>query len=106
MAKKKDVYHVKPLTEGKKNIIASLIDEYDIETADDIRDALRDLLGGTIQSMMEAGWIITLDMKVTNVVVMITTVMELRKKECEVIMGNLNLMSYRIDKAALNQLSC
>ena len=47
MAKKKDVYHVKPLTEGKKNIIASLIDEYDIETADDIRDALRDLLGGT-----------------------------------------------------------
>ena len=54
MAKKKDVYHVKPLTEGKKNIIASLIDEYDIETADDIRDALRDLLGRTIQSMMEA----------------------------------------------------
>ena len=54
MAKKKDVYHVKPLTERKKNIITSLIDEYDIETADDIRDALRDLLGGTIQSMMEA----------------------------------------------------
>lgn len=54
MAKKKDVYHVKLLTEGKKNIIASLIDEYDIETADDIQDALRDLLGGTIKSMMEA----------------------------------------------------
>lgn len=54
MAKKKDVYHVKTLTEGKKNIIASLIDEYDIETADDIQDALRDLLGGTIKSMMEA----------------------------------------------------
>ena len=33
MAKKKEVYHVKPLTEGKKNIIASLIEEYDIETA-------------------------------------------------------------------------
>ena len=30
MAKKKEVYHVKPLTEGKKNIIASLINEYDI----------------------------------------------------------------------------
>ena len=54
MAKKKDVYHVKPLTEGKKNIIASLIDEYDIETADDIQDALRDLIGGTIKTMMEA----------------------------------------------------
>lgn len=48
------MYHVKPLTEGKKNIIVSLIEEYDIETADDIQEALRDLLGGTIKSMMEA----------------------------------------------------
>ncbi|HHW95460.1 MAG TPA: IS256 family transposase [Mogibacterium sp.] len=54
MAKKKDVYHVKPLTEGKRNIIASLIEEYDIETAEDIQEALKDLLGGTIKSMMEA----------------------------------------------------
>lgn len=52
--KKKEVYHVKPLTEGKKNIISALIDEYDIESAEDIQDALRDLLGGTIKSMMEA----------------------------------------------------
>ena len=35
--KKKEVYHVKPLTEGKKNIISALIDEYDIETAEDIQ---------------------------------------------------------------------
>lgn len=54
MAKKKDVYHVKPLTEGKRNIIASLIEEYDIETAEDIQEALKDLLGGTIKSMMES----------------------------------------------------
>ena len=54
MAKKKEVYHVKPLTESKKNIIASLIEEYDIQTADDIREALKDLLGGTIKSMMDA----------------------------------------------------
>ncbi len=54
MAKKKEVYHVKPLTEGKKNIIASLINEYDIETADDIQEALKDLLCGTIKSMTEA----------------------------------------------------
>lgn len=54
MAKKKEVYKVKPLTEGKKNIIAALIDEYGIETADDIQDALKDLLGGTIKSMMES----------------------------------------------------
>ncbi len=54
MAKKKEVYKVKPLNENKKNIIAALIDEYDIETADDIQEALKDLLGGTIKSMMEA----------------------------------------------------
>lgn len=54
MAKKKDVYKVKPLNENKKNIIAALIDEYDIETADDIQEALKDLLGGTIKSMMES----------------------------------------------------
>ena len=52
--KKKDVYHVGPMTEGKKNIIAALMDEYEIETADDIQEALKDLLGGTIKSMMEA----------------------------------------------------
>lgn len=52
--KKKDVYKVKPLNENKKNIIAALIDEYDIETADDIQEALKDLLGGTIKSMMES----------------------------------------------------
>ena len=38
----------------KKNIIAGLIQEYDIKTAEDIQDALKDLLGGTIQEMMEA----------------------------------------------------
>lgn len=54
MAKKKEVYKVKPLNENKKNIIAALIDEYDIQSADDIQAALRDLLGGTIKSMMEA----------------------------------------------------
>lgn len=42
------------LTEGKKNIIASLIQEYDIQTAADIQEALKDLLGGTIQSMLES----------------------------------------------------
>ena len=45
---------IKPLNENKRNIIAALIEEYDIETADDIQDALKDLLGGTIKSMMES----------------------------------------------------
>lgn len=44
----------KPMSEGKKNIIAGLLQEYDIQSAEDIQDALKDLLGGTIQSMLEA----------------------------------------------------
>lgn len=40
------------LTEGKKNIIADLIREYDIQSAEDIQEALKDLLGGTIESML------------------------------------------------------
>lgn len=43
-----------PMSEGKKNIIAGLLQEYDIHSAEDIQDALKDLLGGTIQSMLEA----------------------------------------------------
>lgn len=42
------------LSEGKKNIIADLIREYDIQSAEDIQDALKDLLGGTIESMLAA----------------------------------------------------
>ena len=55
MAKKekKLVHHV-VMTEGKREIIRQLLQEYDIETAEDIQDALKDLLGGTIKEMMEA----------------------------------------------------
>ena len=42
MAKKKDIYKIKPLNDNKRNIIQSLIEEYDIETADDIQDTLKD----------------------------------------------------------------
>ncbi len=31
-----------------------MLDEYDIQTADDIQEALKDFLSGTIQSMLEA----------------------------------------------------
>ena len=51
---KKNVHKIGPLTEGKKNIIAALLEEYDIESAEDIQEALKDLLGGTIKSMMES----------------------------------------------------
>ena len=36
------------------NIIHQLLKEYDIQTAEDIQDALKDLLGGTIKEMLEA----------------------------------------------------
>ena len=45
--KKKEVYRPGPMTEG-------LLQEYNIETAADIQEALKDLLGGTIKEMMEA----------------------------------------------------
>ena len=43
-----------PMSEGKKNIIGMLLEEYDIKTAEDIQAALKDLMGGTIQEMLEA----------------------------------------------------
>lgn len=42
------------MSEGKRNIIAGLLQEYDIKSAEDIQDALKDLLGDTIQQMLEA----------------------------------------------------
>lgn len=56
------------IQEGKKNIIAGLIQEYDIKTVEDIQEALKDLLGGTIQEMMEAQFDEFLAMRNTNAV--------------------------------------
>lgn len=42
------------MTEGKRNILHHLPEEYNIQTAEGIQDALKDLLGGTIKEMMEA----------------------------------------------------
>ena len=52
--KKKEYYKPGPMTEGKRNIIQGLLQEYNIESAADIQEALKDLLGGTIKEMMEA----------------------------------------------------
>ena len=54
MAKEKKSVHKVQMTEGKRNIIHQLLEEYDIQTAEDIQEALKDLLGGTIKEMMEA----------------------------------------------------
>lgn len=42
------------MTEGKRNIIYQFLEEYDIPSVEDIQDALKDLLGGTIKEVMEA----------------------------------------------------
>ena len=54
MTREKKPVHKVQMTEGKRNIIRQLLEEYDIETAGDIQEALKDLLGGTIKEMMEA----------------------------------------------------
>ena len=54
MARQKKPVHRVQMTEGKRNIIHQLLEEYDIQSAEDIQDALKDLLGGTIKEMMEA----------------------------------------------------
>lgn len=54
MAREKKPVHKVQMTEGKRNIIHQLLDEYDIQSAEDIQEALKDLLGGTIKEMMEA----------------------------------------------------
>ena len=54
MARQKEPVHRGQMTEGKRNIIYQLLEEYDIPSVEDIQDALKDLLGGTIKEMMEA----------------------------------------------------
>ena len=54
MARQKKPVHRVQMTEGKRNIIHRLLEEYDIQTAEDIQDAPKDLLGRTIKEMMEA----------------------------------------------------
>lgn len=52
--KEKAVYKPGPMTEGKRNIIQGLLREYEIESAADLQEALKDLLGGTLKEMLEA----------------------------------------------------
>ena len=54
MAKQKKPVHRAQMTRGKRNIIHRLLEEYNIQTTEEIQDALKDLLGRTIKEMMEA----------------------------------------------------
>ena len=52
---KKPIHKVQiQMTDGKRNIIQHILKEYDTQSAEDIQDALKDLLGSTIKEMMEA----------------------------------------------------
>lgn len=53
MAKKQKSTHKVEMTDGKISIIQQLFQEYSIENTNDIQNALKDLLGGSIKSMME-----------------------------------------------------
>ena len=50
---KKPVHHIQ-MTAGKRQLIRELLQEYEIKSAQDIQEALKDLLGCTIKEMMEA----------------------------------------------------
>ena len=54
MAKQQKEVHKVKMTDGKRAIIQQLFEEYDVESASDLQDARKDLLGGTIKEMMEA----------------------------------------------------
>ena len=54
MAREKKPVHQVQMTDGKRSIIQQLLQEYNIQSAEDIQSALKDLLGGTIKEMMEA----------------------------------------------------
>ena len=44
--KKKEYYKPGPMTEGKRNIIQGLLQEYDIQSAADIQEALNSAMDG------------------------------------------------------------
>lgn len=53
MSRQKKPEHRVQLTEEKRNIIHQLLEEYDLQAAEDIQDAVKNLLDGTIKEMME-----------------------------------------------------
>ena len=42
------------LTDEKRNVITALMEAYEVQTAEDVQDALKDLLGGTLEEMLQA----------------------------------------------------
>ena len=52
--KRKEYYKPGSMTEGKRNIIHGLLQVYNIQSAADIQEALRDLLDGTIKGVLSS----------------------------------------------------
>jgi hypothetical protein len=49
------------MSKSKKNIITALLQEYDTQSAEDIQDALKDLLGGTIQEILKVAKLVIIN---------------------------------------------
>ena len=101
--RKKQVYKPKPMTEGKRNLIQGLLQEYDIQSADDIQEALKDLLSGTIQDMLETEMDSYLGYEIaTKDPASQTTETAQSQKLFVASMGSSRSMFLRIDRAPLN----
>ena len=96
MAREKKPVHKVQMTEGKRNIIHQLLDEYDIQSAEDIQEALKDLLGGTIKEMMEAEMDDPLDMKNPSVPIVMITGMVTKPNVSTAVMALWRLRCHRI----------
>lgn len=53
MAKQKKPVHKVQMTEGKRDIIRMLLQEYEIESAQDIQDALKDIFGPMFEALLQ-----------------------------------------------------
>ena len=61
------------------------MDEYEIKTAEDIQDALKDLLGGTIRSMMESEMTTILAIRSLHAPIQKTIVMDQKPSEANTV---------------------
>ena len=57
--RKKKVYKPKPMAAGNRYLIQGLLQEYDIWSANDIQEALKDLLSWAIQDISSIAGMIT-----------------------------------------------
>lgn len=65
MAREKNPVHKVQMPEEKQDIIHQFLEEYDIQSTENIQGALKDLLNGTIKKLLEAEMIIKRNMSPT-----------------------------------------